>query len=350
MIVALGAGMIICGDFCFPFNSFDSSIVSADDEFMVKPKVVNFETTLDSLNISKETKGIALSSHDSAFDFLKYFNVVGTTLSNNHIKDFRYNLSDLLSKLESNSIKYTGLGDTLESASKAMLFDDSVILNFGWEVIGCKKVDHKNFGCNPLVINHVIDVVKRALEKYSSKRIIVIFHWNYEFELYPQPLHRKLAHELIDLGVSAIVGHHSHVIQGAEIYKGKPIIYGLGNFYLPKHTYNGYFLDFPSSADIGLAVDINTLEGYLINTKDNAIRVENIGDIFESDLISGLSDFSGMSDVEYLNFFVRNRVKRKLLPIYNSPGFSELINNKFVLFRQILIDALVRLNIKKHSK
>ncbi|MBY8108413.1 CapA family protein [Vibrio fluvialis] len=342
--------MIVCGDFCFPFDKFDPSIVCASDEFMSKPKIVNFETTLDSLNVSKETKGIALSSHDSAFAFLKHFNVVGATLSNNHIKDFSYNLSDLLKKFECKTIKYTGLGNTLKSASKPMIIDDNVIINFGWEVIGCKKVDGKNFGCNPLIISHVIEVVKCALKEYSTKNIVVIFHWNYEFEQYPQPLHRKLAHELIDLGVNAIIGHHSHIIQGAEIYNGKPIIYGLGNFYLPKYTYNGYFLDFPESADIGLAVDINTLDGYLVDTKNNRIKVESIGNIFESDLISSLSSFSGMDDEQYLKFFIKNRVKRKFLPIYNSSGVFELVNNKFVMYRQIIIDTLVRLNIKTHSK
>src|SRR5690606_31988145 len=104
-------------------------------------------------------------------------------------------------------------------------------------------------------------------------------------EQYPQPLHRKLAKELIDIGADAIIGHHSHIIQGIELYQGKPIIYGLGNFYLPKFTYNGYYLDFPSSANLGLAVDISNLNGYFVDTTDNNFEVTDIGNIFESEYL-----------------------------------------------------------------
>jgi poly-gamma-glutamate synthesis protein (capsule biosynthesis protein) len=48
---------------------------------------------------------------------------------------------------------------------------------------------------------------------------------------------------LIDNGATIVVGHHPHVVQEIEIYKGKPIIYSLGNFvfdqYFSKDTQEG---------------------------------------------------------------------------------------------------------------
>lgn len=59
---------------------------------------------------------------------------------------------------------------------------------------------------------------------------IVYIHWGDEYTLKHNSTQEKLAHELIDMGIDAIVGHHPHVIQDIEIYKNVPIFYSLGNF------------------------------------------------------------------------------------------------------------------------
>ena len=87
--------------------------------------------------------------------------------------------------------------------------------------------------------------------------MICVFHWDYDFELYPHPAHRQLAFELIDLGVDAIIGHHPHIVQGYEIYKNKPIFYSLGNFYFPDAKYSGYEMKYNENAKNGLCIDLN---------------------------------------------------------------------------------------------
>ena len=54
---------------------------------------------------------------------------------------------------------------------------------------------------------------------------------------YPEPADRKFAHDCVDAGANIVVGHHPHVIQPVEIYKGVPIVYSLGNFILPQTFY-----------------------------------------------------------------------------------------------------------------
>lgn len=60
--------------------------------------------------------------------------------------------------------------------------------------------------------------------------VIACCHWGIEKDHYPNDYQENLGRELIDLGADLVVGNHPHVLQGMEEYKGKIIIYSLGNF------------------------------------------------------------------------------------------------------------------------
>ena len=68
----------------------------------------------------------------------------------------------------------------------------------------------------------------------------------------PAEFHKPFAHDCIDAGANAFIGHGSHYIRGIEIYNGRPIFYGLGNFVfqnetvrkLPHDVYEKTSLDF----------------------------------------------------------------------------------------------------------
>ncbi len=84
-------------------------------------------------------------------------------------------------------------------------------------------------------------------------------------------MHRNISRDLIDLGVAGVVGCHSHCPQGAEFYKGKPIAYGLGNFYLPSNCYFNGKLVFPSFSKETYALKVNDDENRILwfNTDKN---------------------------------------------------------------------------------
>ena len=65
----------------------------------------------------------------------------------------------------------------------------------------------------------------------AQKLIIVIFHWGNEKEEVPDSNQMTLGRLAIDEGADLVCGHHPHVLQGIEEYKGKNIVYSLGNFY-----------------------------------------------------------------------------------------------------------------------
>ncbi len=74
-----------------------------------------------------------------------------------------------------------------------------------------------------------------VIEEVTAKRkdvdcLVLSLHWGDEFVDYPSPEQVRMAHDFVDAGADVIVGHHPHIVQGVEAYKGKVIAYSLGNF------------------------------------------------------------------------------------------------------------------------
>jgi poly-gamma-glutamate capsule biosynthesis protein CapA/YwtB (metallophosphatase superfamily) len=70
----------------------------------------------------------------------------------------------------------------------------------------------------------------RRMRKKGANIVLVHFHWGEEGSYIPNKIQKSLGHFAIDSGADLVVGHHPHVIQGIEEYKGKFIVYSLGNF------------------------------------------------------------------------------------------------------------------------
>ena len=78
------------------------------------------------------------------------------------------------------------------------------------------------------VPGRVLGEIKRY--KKADNIVIVVMHWGSELDTVPRPWQQALGRKFIDAGADAVVGHHPHVVQGIELYKGKYIAYSLGNF------------------------------------------------------------------------------------------------------------------------
>jgi poly-gamma-glutamate synthesis protein (capsule biosynthesis protein) len=87
--------------------------------------------------------------------------------------------------------------------------------------------------------------VQEARENGSSI-IIVYLHYGNEYSRSPNQNQVKISHELINDGADIVIGSHTHVTQGVEMYNGKPIFYNLGNFIFDQSnpaTHRSYFLN-----------------------------------------------------------------------------------------------------------
>jgi hypothetical protein len=70
---------------------------------------------------------------------------------------------------------------------------------------------------------------------FPERAVLVYLHWGTEYAAQPSAEQRQQAHDLLDAGAAAVVGAHPHVVQPVEFYRGRPILYSLGNFLFDQH-------------------------------------------------------------------------------------------------------------------
>ncbi len=81
---------------------------------------------------------------------------------------------------------------------------------------------------NPINFTQAEEAIYRA--KLQSDLVIAFLHWGQEYRDRPESDTVALAHWFIDHGVDVVIGGHPHWVQGISSYKGKPIVWSLGNF------------------------------------------------------------------------------------------------------------------------
>lgn len=81
-----------------------------------------------------------------------------------------------------------------------------------------------------LVEKDVVDDILAARREQHADVVVPFLHWGREGSPAPKPSQREQAQHFIDAGANAVIGGHPHVTQTVDIYKGRPIVYSLGNF------------------------------------------------------------------------------------------------------------------------
>lgn len=185
------------------------SILEKDDL-----SIVNFEGTLTTSTTRAEKK-FAFKADPEYVNILTSGSVEAANIANNHSSDY-------------GEVSRT---DTLE------ILEDAGIAAFGYEQVQLLDVNGVKVGLTGIyeLAEHLgkKQQVKEniaALKEAGAELIIVNFHWGIELEYVPNETQKKLAHLAIDEGADLVIGHHPHVLQGIEKYKGKYIAYSLGNF------------------------------------------------------------------------------------------------------------------------
>lgn len=82
--------------------------------------------------------------------------------------------------------------------------------------------------CDPAELDAMREDVHRL--RNGADLVILSCHWGVSAKDEPVDYQKEIAHAAIDAGADLVFGHHPHVVQGGEIYKGKPVFYSLGNF------------------------------------------------------------------------------------------------------------------------
>ena len=188
------------------------------------------------------------------------FSVV--SFSNNHVGDWNMDaFKDTLSRLSSANILKTGAGMNKEdSETPAIIEKNGVRFGFiSFSDVGPDWLEAKTNNPGILLASdpNFETIIQNAKTKCDV--LIVSFHFGVEYELTHNNRQESLAHSAIDNGADMVVGGHPHVMEDIEEYKGKTIVYSLGNF-----IFDQYFSD-------------NTMKGMLFETTfsgTNLIKTE----------------------------------------------------------------------------
>lgn len=169
-------------------------------------------------------------------------NINIVSLANNHVFDLGVDgYKNTIKILDDHNILYCGAGLNIEEASRPVIFNSNgqSIAIFAYCVYGSKYLGHvpvateNHHGINPLDIDRAISDIKKAKEEFD--RVIILPHWGREYTYFPLPECKTIAYKLIDAGADAVIGGHTHQIQPAIKYKGKPIYFSLSNFLFPDY-------------------------------------------------------------------------------------------------------------------
>lgn len=175
--------------------------------------------------------GPNLHSDEKGVEAVKSAGFGMVTLANNHIFDYGANgLKDTTETCNKYGIDTVGVGRNLQEAQRVFY---KVIQGKTLAVINCCEhefsvADVNKSGANP--INSVEQYYQIQEARRNADHVLVIVHGGHEHFQLPSPRMVETYRFFIDAGADAVVNHHQHCYSGYEVYKGKPIFYGLGNF------------------------------------------------------------------------------------------------------------------------
>lgn len=175
------------------------------------------------------------------------FNMV--SLANNHLMDyFERGLVDTMKLLDENNIVYAGAGMNIREARKAAVLEVKGVrvgllsyTDFAdlYYAAGEGKPNYKHgadenkSGVAGRVLEDILEDIAAARD--SVDILMIALHWGIEESFEVTDSQREFAYKLLDSGADIILGNHPHQFQGIEIYKGKPIIYSMGNLIMDQN-------------------------------------------------------------------------------------------------------------------
>ncbi len=199
-------------------------------------RLVNQENVLckEGVGYAIAKSGPNLRGDEENVDLLKAGGFDCAILANNHFGDFHHAAAmATIDLLDRSGFAHIGGGKDLASAYGAVTYEkDGLRVSF---IAVCENEFGGATKTAPGAAAYDLRLLadRIAQEKEKSDLVIVVFHGGNEYNPLPAPKARDRYRLILDLGADALIGGHTHCMQGYEFYKGKPIVYSLGNFFFP---------------------------------------------------------------------------------------------------------------------
>jgi poly-gamma-glutamate capsule biosynthesis protein CapA/YwtB (metallophosphatase superfamily) len=241
-------------------------------------RIVNLETAITSAETHWPGKAIHYRMHPRNIDCLSAARISGCALANNHILDWGYEgLSETLQTLDSAGIAHAGGGKNADKAAAPAILNAMgkgrvLLFSFGSTTSGIPR-EWRATSSSPGV-NLLDDLSETTATRVASQMrqsasggqlgdvLVASIHWgsNWGYDIPPEQI--AFAHRLIDEGVAIVHGHSSHHVKAIEVFKGRLILYGCGDFLTDYEGISGYET---LRGDLGLMylVDLDSRNGQL---------------------------------------------------------------------------------------
>lgn len=246
-------------------NCIDKSVVdylNACDVFLI-----NNEFTIGERGEPLPGKTWTFQVEPDKTDLLKALGADIVSLANNHIYDYgEIGFFDTIDNLKKAEIPYIGAGNNVDEAGKPYYFIVNGI-KVGIVAASCAE---KTTSFNPVATADThgvmgtynsaafIDAIKKADAECDI--LVAYVHWGTENTTVLDEQQKTLAREYIDAGVDAVIGGHTHCLQGMDFYKDAPIVYSVGNFWFNSKTLDSCVITLEIDSEAELEIRIMPLK------------------------------------------------------------------------------------------
>ena len=242
--------------------------------------IVNFEGTACDTSIKPIDKKCTFRFKPEYLSAIKNAGIHYCNLANNHSCDFgNIGLEQTISNCKQHSIETFGSDfDSTKNIKPLIISKGKTSIAIFSSCFLKQSIQNIYFpSCD--ILAKQISLFKK---QHPDIIVFVYFHWGIEKQMVPTDEQKKQAHTLIDAGADAIIGHHPHVVQSIEEYKGKYIFYSIGNFVFDNNhepANKGIFVRFDISENMLGKVQIipftiSASKPFLMNDEDSKLFIK----------------------------------------------------------------------------
>lgn len=261
--------------------------------------MVNLEAPFTTATIAEPTQADPYKADPDKVNVLKNGGVDLVNLANNRTMDYQSaGLEETLKTLEQAGIRHLGAGRNVTEARRPEVLDvnGQRIAYFGYYDADLHAATENQPGTNIRQNDRIAADIKAIRDQVDW--VVVNFHWGSEISRYPSDTQIDLARFTIDQGADLVVGHHSSILQGAEVYKGRPIVYSLGNFIFGGEAHSNSdtamlkvaLKDKQMKVEL-LPVEVKGFQPRVVSgdrAQEILQQIENVSDIFQQPLKSSV--------------------------------------------------------------
>ena len=222
--------------------------------------IANFEGTLTDADTRRTDRQFCFKAPAYYTSILTEGGIEAVTYANNHSHDYQeQGFEDTIKNLGDGGLVHFGYDETAvyETANgvKIGLVGIYVLIEF-------------------MGVADQLEANIKKVRDEGAQIVIAVFHWGDELDKEPDYYQYTLGRMAIDLGADLVCGHHAHIIQGIEVYKGRNICYGLANFCFGGNMY-------PTDMDTIIFQQTFTVTG-------NEVAMDNVTNIIPCSVSSDL--------------------------------------------------------------